>query len=350
MTDLAVLIRQIQGLIRPVSGNPEGAVSAPPGTIACNRANGKVYKKNAGTGNTGWLELAAGGSGYSPPIPQSDVTDLVTDLSALSTALAGKAPTVHTHDQADVTGLTDALDEKAPLDNPAFTGFTTAEWLIVDNDGAGGGGNIQFGQSSIDSVTDFSTFENISLLLGGLGGGMLIAGDLANGTGTIGFDYPVNFAGAIAAYAMHGRIDLAGSVYNLDPADPPTILIIDQTTTTINLGKIGDTQPIGDFNSDRHVNVLIVVQCDPATFSYCRINPYSANTGGNTNTIHNRMNTKGKTSGAGIWNLSAAAPDGDYYDITAANAIHLLMSSAKKDGTVAGHKGSWNIGQLGVVG
>lgn len=55
-----------------------------------------------------------GGGGYNPPIPQSDVTNLVADLAAkvddddarLSDA---RTPTAHTHAQSDVDGLTDAL-------------------------------------------------------------------------------------------------------------------------------------------------------------------------------------------------------------------------------------------------
>lgn len=53
-------------------------------------------------------EPSTGGS-YSPPIPQSDVTDLVSDL-------AGKANAVHTHPESDITGLVSDLAGKQPLD------------------------------------------------------------------------------------------------------------------------------------------------------------------------------------------------------------------------------------------
>lgn len=46
--------------------------------------------------------------------------------AALTAGLAGKAPLVHGHAIADVTGLQGALDDKAPLSSPAFTDTPTA--------------------------------------------------------------------------------------------------------------------------------------------------------------------------------------------------------------------------------
>ena len=45
--------------IRSGSGDPEGTVTAPAGSLY-QRTDGGVYKKATGTGNTGWVELAAG--------------------------------------------------------------------------------------------------------------------------------------------------------------------------------------------------------------------------------------------------------------------------------------------------
>ncbi|HXI17995.1 MAG TPA: hypothetical protein VNM48_16655 [Chloroflexota bacterium] len=48
-------------LILDGSGAPEGVVTAPPGS-KYHRTDGTEYRKTTGTGNTGWVELAAGGT------------------------------------------------------------------------------------------------------------------------------------------------------------------------------------------------------------------------------------------------------------------------------------------------
>jgi hypothetical protein len=53
------------------------------------------------------------------------------DAAATTSALAGKANTSHTHVISDVTGLQTALDAKAPLASPAFTGSATAVDIAV---------------------------------------------------------------------------------------------------------------------------------------------------------------------------------------------------------------------------
>jgi len=74
------------------------------------------------------------GSAGSDPITiaQSQVTNLTTDL-------AGKAATSHTHAIADTTGLQTALDAKAPLQDPLFTRVSSSE---------GGQINLQSGNAS----------------------------------------------------------------------------------------------------------------------------------------------------------------------------------------------------------
>jgi hypothetical protein len=52
------LIRQLQALIRAGTGSPEGAVTAPVGTIYLRSDGGAgttLYVKQSGTGNTGWV-------------------------------------------------------------------------------------------------------------------------------------------------------------------------------------------------------------------------------------------------------------------------------------------------------
>ena len=43
--------------VLPGTGNPEGNVTARPGTVYLNRSGGRPYYKDSGTGNTGWLQL-----------------------------------------------------------------------------------------------------------------------------------------------------------------------------------------------------------------------------------------------------------------------------------------------------
>lgn len=58
MTDPAILIRQIQGLVRRGAGTPEGNVVAPVGSLYLRSDGGAgttLYVKESGTGNTGWV-------------------------------------------------------------------------------------------------------------------------------------------------------------------------------------------------------------------------------------------------------------------------------------------------------
>ena len=43
-----------------VDGPPNGSEAANPGSIACDRTNGNLWKKQSGTGNTGWEQIASG--------------------------------------------------------------------------------------------------------------------------------------------------------------------------------------------------------------------------------------------------------------------------------------------------
>ena len=52
------LIRQLQGRVRSGTGTPEGAVTAPVGTVYTREDGGAAttfYVKESGTGNTGWV-------------------------------------------------------------------------------------------------------------------------------------------------------------------------------------------------------------------------------------------------------------------------------------------------------
>jgi hypothetical protein len=66
---------------------------------------------------------------------ESDVTSLVGDLSTLTTAVAGKAATVHTHVEADVTALVSDLAGKQPLDSDLTTiaGLTATTGSVIQS-------------------------------------------------------------------------------------------------------------------------------------------------------------------------------------------------------------------------
>lgn len=96
-----------------------------------------------------------GGGGYSPPIPQSDVSGLVSDL-------AGKAPVSHTHASTDITSgqLAELLNLFSSL-NPGETITVNEEGslvAIVPTTGSSGEGmviqdNLDFGTGADGAVT-----------------------------------------------------------------------------------------------------------------------------------------------------------------------------------------------------
>lgn len=95
-----------------------------PGNVA-GPLGGTVTSVAAGAGLTtggvaitgaGTMSIDAGGvtdSMLAGSIAQSKITNLTTDLGTLTTAVTGKAPTSHTHAEADVTGLVADLAGKA---------------------------------------------------------------------------------------------------------------------------------------------------------------------------------------------------------------------------------------------
>ncbi len=52
---LGVLVRQLQGLVRPYDGSPEGVLDGPYGVMVQDRTTGDVYRKTTASGTlTGW--------------------------------------------------------------------------------------------------------------------------------------------------------------------------------------------------------------------------------------------------------------------------------------------------------
>jgi hypothetical protein len=96
--------------IKAGSADPEGAVTAPAGSIYM-RTNGTVYKKSSGSGNTGWDAFAAGvGSG------DALTTDTLAQFAATSCA---QFATV-------ISGETGTCGSVVLSAGPTFTGTVTA--------------------------------------------------------------------------------------------------------------------------------------------------------------------------------------------------------------------------------
>jgi hypothetical protein len=122
----------------------------------------------------GWVSTSSGGSGggsggptawdditdkpatFPPevPIAQADITGLVTDQTAQNTAISGKAPTVHTHAQSDVTNLTtDLAGKAATVHTHAQADITN---LTTDITAAKARAN-HTGTQTASTISDFST-------------------------------------------------------------------------------------------------------------------------------------------------------------------------------------------------
>lgn len=94
------------------TGNPPGGGGG--GSGAVDSVNGR----------TGAVTLAKADVGLTNVDNTSDVNKPVSN--AMTTALSGKAASVHTHAESDVTSLVSDLALKAPLASPALTGNPTA--------------------------------------------------------------------------------------------------------------------------------------------------------------------------------------------------------------------------------
>lgn len=91
-----------------------------------------ITKSTVGLGNvdntsdaTKFTNTALTGTPTAPTAAPGTNTTQIATTAFVTAGLSGKADSGHTHSIANVTGLQTALDAKAPLDSPAFTGTVT---------------------------------------------------------------------------------------------------------------------------------------------------------------------------------------------------------------------------------
>jgi hypothetical protein len=137
---------------------PEGGGGGGGGGIEEAPLDGQQYARSdaawevvvgGGSGSSDWADITNKPATFPPtlPIAQSGVTNLTTDL-------AGKAPTVHTHTTAQVTGLDTALAGKSPtVHTHAQSDITN---LTTDITAAKARAN-HTGTQSADTLTDGTT-------------------------------------------------------------------------------------------------------------------------------------------------------------------------------------------------
>lgn len=138
----------ITGLVTALAGKSDTshnhALSGLSDVVTTGLQNGYVLAWNSGTSKWTPSEMTGGGGGFSGS--WNDLTDkpstftptshthAQSDITGLSTALAGKAALSHSHAQSDITGLSTALSNKANVSDLADKVDITSGVLVVKHD------------------------------------------------------------------------------------------------------------------------------------------------------------------------------------------------------------------------
>lgn len=187
-------------------------------------------------------------------LSQSQVTNLTTDL-------AGKAALAHSHVQGDVTNLTTDLAAKAPLASPALTGSPTAPTAAVD--------------------TNTTQVATTAFVLGQAAGSTSpMDGSAAVGTST-------RYARQDHVHPSDtSRAALASPTFTGAPAAPTAAADTNTTqlaTTAFVLGQAGSATPADLGTAAAGSSTRFArqdhVHKDPFTFSRCTSNSTAATTG-----------------------------------------------------------------------
>lgn len=216
------------------TGSPEGVVTAVIGSIF-QRTDGTtdtaVYKKETGAGNTGWIAIAAGGSGGNP---FSDVSDLVKNSSD-----ATKTFKVLCTSQTTATLLTlstGAQTTSRTLSVPVLAANDTLAVAGLNN-----------------SFTESQTFTKTSLVLQATSAG--------NGRATFNLEQSFNTTQPVALRLLGGSATPAlfgfrGTELTIGPAatnatDPSGVLRVASGSVTIN--------PLADTDATSIITGVLIV-------------------------------------------------------------------------------------------
>jgi hypothetical protein len=118
----------IKGRVTTGSGSPEDLTSSQVRSMLNVADGANNYTHPSGDGN---FHVPVTGTVNSNKVLKAGATAGSLSWGTLTYTDVGASPTIHTHAQADITGLTVALGALAPLASPALTGNPTAPTQIA---------------------------------------------------------------------------------------------------------------------------------------------------------------------------------------------------------------------------
>jgi hypothetical protein len=108
------------------TGNPEGVVSANPGSLSHDPSSGDIYYKQTGSGNTGWITLNSGLQRFRGP----EVNLLNTGVTTLFTPVFDIVVVFITSVATNLTGLSSGAIANFGFTAPDYTEITNGFQLF----------------------------------------------------------------------------------------------------------------------------------------------------------------------------------------------------------------------------